>query len=255
MGMNAFKSESELPIVFASSFWLRDYDLIQNESNSVLEEWWGEQLDRSFLPIEPLMDISQGDWTDRFYSDGEWIIWEHFIQEGRFFLRTGCILPKDSDSAVQFCAAVLAQVQKRNSLELRKIKRDFESHAQTARHGFVYAELLRDYANWSEMDRVYQKLSYRDDEYRWEAIFRRLQLRQEQPQLFSWSKDQDWMRKLQQTLPIHQTETMILGAEYAKDWAQCHWIRSSILRWQTLEQEIPPSVLLAEEECLKGIGE
>ena len=251
LGLTLWHGKQEEPRFFASSYWLRSDD--DEAKREVLEKWWEEKLNTALKPItSPFENVeSSENWDDLFLKGNDILIWEHSEREGRFLLRSGCLLSPDYSPSWNICQEFIQSVQRVETLELRRAKRSYAKYTQTPRYALDYADLLWEYGRWQEMDKIYKQLLYRSDRYYWRGMEGVLTLRNNGLLQGDWNKDSEWMIDFIHKIPITEKKVLLLAVQYAKDQDQCPWIQEMRTRWIALGEEWTWDLEELEIDCIR----
>ena len=231
-GLTAWQGANDGPSYFATSYWLREYD--PNAREMALETWWEKKVDQPLRLVRvPFVEgfVPAIGWDDIFLEGEDILIWEHSKQEGRFLLRTGCVLSLEQAPTLNICQEFIQSVQKVETLELTTAKRNYEKYSQTPLHAFAYATLLLEYGRFEDIDAIYQKFLYRDDTYYWRGMEGLLELRTKGFLDGDWRKDSHWMVDFIYKVPITERRNLLLAVQYAQEQGQCAWIEAMKKRW------------------------
>lgn len=252
LGLMLWQGTQQNPRYFVSSYWLRSRD--DQEKNLVLEKWWEEKLSIALKPVASPFEQqeSREGWDDLFLAGNDIVIWEHSQREGRFLLRSGCVLSPQPSPTWKFCQEFISTVQRIETSELLRLKKDYERYTQTPHCALDYADLLWELDRWERIEEAYRSLVYRNDHYYWRGLEGRLILRKDNRITASWVEDEEWMVDIIHKLPITEKKVLRLALQYAKTQEQCSWIQEMKTRWISLGEEWGDELEALEGSCIKN---
>jgi membrane associated rhomboid family serine protease len=215
---------------YADSFWLSTN---RSVSKKDIKTWWTENLNTEVEDID-LKGVAKPGWTNFYFQTEDKIIWEQVHQQGKYLIRTGCTLRKKERQRLRFCSHWLNQVQIQEASELTSARLRYEQFSQTPEEAFSYGSLLFEFGQIKKADVIYKQAAYRNDKYRWQALYERLLLRMSNPEDFNWADDQIWMNTLFHLIPISQGRLFELAVRYANSNGKCNMVDIAWKRWSGL---------------------